>query len=51
MSDRNVMAKLVCCFVKDMSFINLNLALIDKMFKTFHVAQILNWEQPFDVLL
>jgi hypothetical protein len=51
MSDRNVMAKLVCCFVRITSFINLNLAVIDKMFKTFYVAQILNWEQLFVGLL
>jgi len=35
------MAKLACCFVKNTRFINLNLALIDTMFKTLHVAQIL----------
>jgi len=42
MCDRNVVAKLVCCFVKNTCLISLNLALIDKMFKTFHVAQIFN---------
>ena len=38
MSDRNLMAKLVCCFVKHTSFISVNIALIDKMFKKFHMT-------------
>lgn len=42
MSDRNVMAKVVCIFLKNTSFNNVHLALIDKLLETFHMTQIFN---------